>query len=84
MPSDLSREETDDPDYADRRNFYKVERWTEDGLHISALLYAGNDLDKACGIFNAETKYRPGWPYTIRQGVRVSERRQFFPQRYKR
>jgi hypothetical protein len=26
--SDWSDEETDDPHYADRRNFYKVEKWT--------------------------------------------------------
>ena len=25
-------EETDDPLYADRRNFYKVEKWSRDGL----------------------------------------------------
>jgi hypothetical protein len=40
-------EETDDPVYADRRNFYKVERWSKDGLHITDLLYAGNDLERA-------------------------------------
>ena len=27
-----SDEETDDPVYADRRNFYKVEKWSRDGL----------------------------------------------------
>jgi hypothetical protein len=26
-----SHEETDDPLYADRRNFYKVEKWSRDG-----------------------------------------------------
>ena len=71
MPSGWSREETDDPNYADERNFYKVERWTKDGLHITDLLYAGNDVEKARGIFDAEKKFRPGRPYTIRQGIRV-------------
>lgn len=27
MPDDPAHEETDDPLYADRRNFYKVEKW---------------------------------------------------------
>jgi len=27
-------EETDDPTYADRRNFYKVEKWSRDGLRV--------------------------------------------------
>ena len=35
--SDRSDEETDDPHYADlsdRRNFYKVEKWSRDGLRV--------------------------------------------------
>jgi hypothetical protein len=28
------REETDDPLYADRRNFYNVEKWSKDGLQV--------------------------------------------------
>jgi hypothetical protein len=28
---DWSHEETDDPRYADRRNFYKVEKWSRMG-----------------------------------------------------
>jgi hypothetical protein len=36
-----SEEETDDPHYADRRNFYKVEKWSGDGLRVMLLLYAG-------------------------------------------
>jgi hypothetical protein len=32
MPSDdWSHEETDDPGFADRRSFYKVEKWSSDG-----------------------------------------------------
>jgi hypothetical protein len=45
--NDWSDEETNDPLYADDRNFYKVEVWSRDGMHINALLYAGNNLDKA-------------------------------------
>jgi hypothetical protein len=32
--NDWSDEETDDPLYADRRNFYKVEKWSRDGLRF--------------------------------------------------
>ena len=39
--NDWSDEETDDPHYADRRNFYKVEKWSRDGLRVMMLLYAG-------------------------------------------
>ena len=34
--SDWSDKETDDPHYADRCNFYKVERWSRDGLRVRA------------------------------------------------
>ena len=57
-----SDEETQDPLRADDRNFYKVERWTKDGLHITDPLYAGNDLERARKIFTAATKSRPGRP----------------------
>jgi hypothetical protein len=33
-PNTLFDEETDDPLVADRRNFFKVELWTRDGLQI--------------------------------------------------
>ena len=49
--SDWSDDETDDPHYADRRNFYKVEKWSRDGLRVELMLYAGNNLDKARRIF---------------------------------
>jgi hypothetical protein len=32
-----SDEETDDPHYADRRNFYKVEKWSRDGLRVELI-----------------------------------------------
>ena len=44
---DWSHEETNDPLYADRRNFYKVEKRSRDGQRIEELLFAGNSLAKA-------------------------------------
>ncbi len=57
--SDWTEEETDDPHNADRRNFYKVEKWSRDGLRVMMLLYAGNNLDKARRIFERTHKHRP-------------------------
>jgi len=70
MPT-WSTEETTDPLYADERNFYKVEKWSKDGCAIAALLYAGNDLDKAREIFAAAVRRRPRIRLTIRQRTRV-------------
>jgi hypothetical protein len=42
MTDDRSDEETDDPLDADRLNFYKVEKWSRDGLRVELMLYAGN------------------------------------------
>ena len=67
--SDWSDEETNDPCYADCRNFYKVERWVRDGSRVELMLYAGNSLDKARRIF--ERKHRPRIRLTIRQRMRV-------------
>jgi hypothetical protein len=66
-----SDEETDDPHYADRRNFYKVEKWSRDGLRVEQMLYAGNNLDKARRIFERTVKQRPRFRLTIRQRMRV-------------
>jgi hypothetical protein len=42
-PDDVTfHEVTDSPDFADARNFYKVEKWTKDGSKVDSLLYAGN------------------------------------------
>ena len=35
-------EETDEPLIADHRNFYKVEKWTKDGVKVDHMLYAGS------------------------------------------
>ena len=65
-----SDEETDDPLYADQRNFYKVEKWTKDGTKIDRMMYAGNNLDKARDVFAKATKRRPPIRLTIRQRTR--------------
>ncbi len=54
--TDWSDEETDDPHYADRRNFYKVEKWSR---------------DKARRIFERTTKHRPPIRLTVRKRTRV-------------
>jgi hypothetical protein len=69
--SDWSDEETDDPVYADRHNFYTVEKWSRDGLRVELLLYAGTNLDKAHRIFERTVKHRPRVRLTIRQRMRV-------------
>ena len=59
--SKIFREETDDPHYADERNFYKLEKWTKDGAKVDRLLYAGAEA----------VKHRPRILPTIRQRTRV-------------
>ena len=68
---DWSHEGTDDPLYADRRNFYKVEKWSADGLRLEELLFAGNSLGKAQGILERSIKKRPSSRLTIRRRTRV-------------
>jgi hypothetical protein len=48
-----SDEETNNPLYADDRNFCKVEKWTRDGTKVDKMLYGGDNLDKAREIFAA-------------------------------
>jgi len=72
--SEFGYSETDDPDIADARNYYKVEKWDADELHVLALLHASNDLSRAREVFAAEKKRRPRGRYTLRQGIRVLER----------
>ena len=56
--------ETDDPDEADRRNYYKVERWDSTEQHVFQLLHASKDLSRAQAVFMSETKHRPCGRYT--------------------
>jgi hypothetical protein len=72
MSDHWSHEETDDPLYADRRNFYKVEKWSRDGQRVEELLFAGNSLGKAQHIFESFIKRAgPRSRLTIRQRTRV-------------
>jgi hypothetical protein len=63
-----SDEETDNPLRADDRNFCKVEKWSRDGQRVERMLWAGNSLDKARALFNAEVNRRAA---AIRQRSRV-------------
>jgi hypothetical protein len=65
---------TDDPDDADRRRFYKVEKWDAAELHVEALLHASNDLRRAQAVFATEKKRRPRGRYLLRQNIRVLDR----------
>ena len=66
-----SDEETDEPLIADHRNFYKVEKWTRDGMRVVELLFAGTNLDRARRIFERTTQHQPCIRLTIRQRMRV-------------
>jgi hypothetical protein len=72
--SDRSDEKTENPLYADDRNFYKVEKWTRDGTKVDRLLYAGNNLEKAREIFANAAKHLPRIRLTIRRRTRVLQR----------
>jgi hypothetical protein len=72
--SEFGYSETQDPDIADRRRFYKVELWDAAEMHVEALIHASNDLTRARAIFAAEKKRRPRGRYTLRQGIRVLDR----------
>ena len=69
--ADWAIEKTDNPLYADDRDFYKVEKWMRDGMKVDSLLYAGNNLDKAREIFVKAIEHRPRIRLTISQRTRV-------------
>ena len=69
--SDRPDQETDDVLYADRRNFYKVEKWKRDWTRVELMLYAGDDLDKARRMFEQTVRVRPRIRLTIRQRTQV-------------
>jgi hypothetical protein len=62
--ADWAIEETGNSLYADERNFYKVEKWSKDDQCIECMLWAGNSIEKARQIFNAEVRRRPGHPHS--------------------
>jgi hypothetical protein len=61
--SHWSDEQTDDPRYADQRDFCKLEKWTKDGTKVDRLLYAGNNLEKARRLIADAIKHRPRQAY---------------------
>jgi hypothetical protein len=68
MNSDMgnrSDEQTDDPAYADERDFYKVEAWSRDDELMVMMLFAGSSFDRAHEIFEAEVKRRPNIRLTM-------------------
>jgi hypothetical protein len=71
MMGDWFDEETDDPTHADRRNYYKVEKWTRDGQRIAELVFGGSSLHKARRVFDRMTRRWPRIRLTIRQLTRV-------------
>jgi hypothetical protein len=73
MPSPFD-ETTGDPVIADERNFFKVELWTPDDMHIERMLFAGNSLDRARAIFADFIREQPRAKLTIRQRTRVLDR----------
>jgi hypothetical protein len=72
--SEFGYSETDNADEADRRSYYKVEKWDSTEQHAFQLLHASNDLSRAQAVFMSETKRRPRGRYTLRQGIRVLQR----------
>ena len=55
--SNWSDEETDDPIHADRRNFYKLEQWSKDGMRVLDLVFAGASVDKTKRRLNQSERY---------------------------
>jgi hypothetical protein len=72
-PQNWMAEETDNPLYADDRDFFKVEKWLKDGSKVDACLYAGNNLASAKVVFQKAIRHRPRIRLTIRQRARVLE-----------
>jgi hypothetical protein len=64
IETDFGAETTTDRDYANVRNFYKVQLWTKDDQRVERLLHAGNRIDKAREVFAAAVKHRR--PPTVR------------------
>jgi hypothetical protein len=69
MTDQWSDEQPDDPQYADQRDFYKVETWSRDGMRTEQMLYADSNLGKA--IFSAKVKHPSRIQLTIGQRTRV-------------
>ena len=42
---------TNAPQYADERNFYKLETWSKDGMHLTGMLHAGKQTSNGVRSF---------------------------------
>src|SRR5215472_12963207 len=69
--NDWSDEQTDDPLYADDRNFYKVEKWTKDGTKVDRMLDARNKGEKARDVYAEAIKHRTRIRLKMRQRTRM-------------
>jgi hypothetical protein len=54
-----SGQETDDPIYAGKRNFYMVEKLTKDGKQVDGLLFASNNFDVPAALVSGDGDRRP-------------------------
>jgi hypothetical protein len=66
--SDWSDEETRDPLYADDRNFYKVEKWTRDGMASIACSMLAT-VSPGRGHLRPRHQASPALPMTIRGDI---------------
>ena len=57
MTDQWSDEQPDDPQYADQRDFYKVEKWSRDGMRIEQMLYTDSSLGKVQAILSAKVAH---------------------------
>jgi hypothetical protein len=61
-------DETDNPQTADQRGYFKVELWSKHDERVAELLWAGNNLETARERLAAAIRHRPRGRYKIRQG----------------
>ncbi len=68
--TDWTDEETDDPHHADRRNFYKVQKWAGTGCESNSCFTPATALTSAAHL-RADHMHRPRIRLMIRQRMRV-------------
>jgi hypothetical protein len=56
-------DETDDPQTADQRSYFKVELWSKVNERLEDLLWAGNNLETAREKLAAAIRHRPRGRY---------------------
>ena len=76
--SDLSDEETDDPTHADRRNFYKVEKWARDGQRVVGSVMDDMPRPRPPHLHRQVTQHgKTVWYVRIGKGPRIRIRAAF-------